>query len=213
MHRSPSSSRRSRRHSHPQGASRRRMRAGQLHGQTWGPTSVARRTVRVRSPILIPFSPAQATSVTVGSPYTTNPYLQRNAAQPQHSLVNLRVSPLIASISKRGLRRVSGAGRARGTLTDCVVRYEGCRCLTPGKIMSVHIQRCQHATVRAGFSSFPLLRLGACRTRVVVGARVWLDQAHTGRTPRNWRRGLKNRNSRRFTKGGVQPGRDIDRSL
>ena len=36
-------------------------------------TSVARRTVSVRSPMRMPLSPAQATSVTPGSMYTTNP--------------------------------------------------------------------------------------------------------------------------------------------
>ena len=38
-------------------------------------TSVARRTVRTRSPMRMPLSPAQATSVTAGSAYTTKPYL------------------------------------------------------------------------------------------------------------------------------------------
>ena len=40
-------------------------------------TSAALRTVRVRSPIFRPFSPAHATSTTLGSEYTTNPYLQQ----------------------------------------------------------------------------------------------------------------------------------------
>lgn len=42
----------------------------------WSPTSVARRTVSVRSPMRMPFRPAQAMSVTLGSWYTTKPYLQ-----------------------------------------------------------------------------------------------------------------------------------------
>ena len=42
----------------------------------WRLTSVARRTVRVRSPMRMPFRPAQAMSVTLGSWYTTKPYLQ-----------------------------------------------------------------------------------------------------------------------------------------
>ena len=40
-----------------------------------GGTSVARLTVSTLSPMRIPFSPAQATSVTLASAYTTNPYL------------------------------------------------------------------------------------------------------------------------------------------
>lgn len=40
-------------------------------------TSAALRTVRVRSPILRPLSPAHATSTTLGSEYTTKPYLQQ----------------------------------------------------------------------------------------------------------------------------------------
>ena len=37
---------------------------------------MARRTVSVRSPMRMPFSPAHAMSVTAGSAYTTNPYLR-----------------------------------------------------------------------------------------------------------------------------------------
>lgn len=46
-----------------------------------GALSVARRTVRVRSPMRMPFSPAHATSVTLASAYTTKPYLRRPAAR------------------------------------------------------------------------------------------------------------------------------------
>lgn len=44
-----------------------------------GLTSVARRTVSVRSPMRMPFRPAHAMSVTLGSAYTTNPYLHSNS--------------------------------------------------------------------------------------------------------------------------------------
>lgn len=43
-------------------------------------TSVARRTVSVRSPICSPWRPAHAMSVTLGSEYTTKPYLQTTTA-------------------------------------------------------------------------------------------------------------------------------------
>ena len=40
-------------------------------------TSVARRTVSVRSPMRMPLRPAHAMSVTLGSWYTTKPYLHK----------------------------------------------------------------------------------------------------------------------------------------
>ena len=42
-------------------------------------TSVARRTVSVRSPMRMPLRPAHAMSVTDGSRYTTKPYLRTQA--------------------------------------------------------------------------------------------------------------------------------------
>ena len=55
--------------------------SSQVSGQREGniklmTTSVALRTVSTLSPIRMPFRPAQATSVTFGSAYTTKPYLQ-----------------------------------------------------------------------------------------------------------------------------------------
>ena len=63
-------------------------------------TSVARRTVRVLSPILIPLRPLHATSVTVPSPYTTNPYLQHGSKWPSDWLRS-------AEEEERGLKRRS----------------------------------------------------------------------------------------------------------